>query len=139
MNYNYKQFVSEETEEYKKKQEMFEQKKISVSIPGVVTILTNPQNGKPIEVVEQPKKRTSSSAKSDPFASRIKYQYKKFDPRPEYFFKFTEKITIYKNVDYNHVDFEATQADIEFIQSMKGKIKITLDQFEQIIDLFEKC
>lgn len=67
------------------------------------------------EVKEQPKQKwNSSQAKTDPFASKIKYQYKKFDPWPDYYYKYTEKCT-QKTFDFHHIDFEANHADMEFV------------------------
>ena len=68
------------------------------------------------------------------------YKYKKFKGRGADYFKNVEKIHSDKKViDYHKVDYEATQADIDAMNGFKPKKWITIETFEQLIDLFEKC
>lgn len=78
---------------------LFEMKKNSVSIPGIVTIATSSLNISPAQSLSTSnetkastsQKKGATPAKFDPLQSKLKYQYKKFEDRPNSFFKFTEK------------------------------------------------
>lgn len=78
---------------------LFEHKKNMVAIPGIVNINTSQLNISPAQSLSTQaeikptlaQKKGATPAKFDPLQSKIKYQYKKFEPRPESFYKFTEK------------------------------------------------
>ena len=75
----------------------------------------------------------------NPFESKMVYKYKKFKGRDADYYKHVEKLhNDKKTIDYHRVDYEATQNDIEAIESFKSKRKLPIETFEQLVDIFEK-
>lgn len=77
----------------------FEAKKNMVAIPGIVNINSTQVNISPTQSLSTTTetkpapapKKGATPAKFDPLQSKIKYQYKKFEPWPMSFYKYTEK------------------------------------------------